>query len=204
MPPHHVKGARPQGLGGGGRWWKGGAVGSRPHTRARAPPPLREHGTPLHSFRAPPAPPGPHWPRASQTSAPVKSRRHRGRTAHAHRPDGRHIRLGCTKQRTRDGPTRGGAPTSCTDITLSSTGLRGWWGGRAALEGEGGLKGAFQSGCNSRGGLKGTKGLRNANINKRSRGCSLLPGQGTFSTSKVGGWRLAVGGWRLVVPGGSA
>ena len=32
---------------------------------------------------------------------------------------------------------------------------------------------------------------------------SLLHGQGTFSTSKVGGRRLAVGGWRLVVGGGS-
>ena len=36
---------------------------------------------------------------------------------------------------------------------------------------------------------------------KRSRGRSLPHGPGTFSTSKVGGWRLAVGGWRLAVGG---
>ena len=50
--------------------------------------------------------------------------------------------------------------------------------------------------------LSGKKDLRNANRNEHSRGRSLLPGHGTFSTSKVGGWRLAVigGWWRLVVP----
>ena len=47
------------------------------------------------------------------------------------------------------------------------------------------------------------KDLRNANRNERSQGHSLLPGHGTFSTSKIGGWRLvAVGGWRLAVGGG--
>ena len=47
------------------------------------------------------------------------------------------------------------------------------------------------------------KDLRNANRNERSRGRSLLPGHGTFSNSKVGGWRLAVGGgWRRLVVGG--
>ena len=43
------------------------------------------------------------------------------------------------------------------------------------------------------------KGGGQALRNERSRGRSLLPGHGTFSTSKVGGWQLvAVGGWRLV------
>ena len=38
--------------------------------------------------------------------------------------------------------------------------------------------------------------IRNTNMNERSRGRHLLHGHGTFSTSKVGGWRLvAVGGW---------
>ena len=47
------------------------------------------------------------------------------------------------------------------------------------------------------------KNLHNENINERSRGRSLLPGHGTFSTSKVGGWRrLAVGGWRRLAVGG--
>ena len=55
------------------------------------------------------------------------------------------------------------------------------------------------------------KSSRNANIKERPRGRSLLHGHGTFSTSKVGGWRLAVGGWwglaaicgwQLVVGGG--
>ena len=53
---------------------------------------------------------------------------------------------------------------------------------------------------------RGKKRLRNANINERSRGRCLLPGHGTFCTSKVGAWRLAVvgggRGWRLVVGGG--
>ena len=46
--------------------------------------------------------------------------------------------------------------------------------------------------------LKGGGGedLRNANTNKRSPGRSLLHGRGTFSTSKVSGWRLVVGDWR--------
>ena len=47
------------------------------------------------------------------------------------------------------------------------------------------------------------KDLRNANQNERLRRRSLLHGHGTFSTSKVGGWRLAVGGsWRRLVVGG--
>ena len=48
------------------------------------------------------------------------------------------------------------------------------------------------------------KDLRNANRNECSRGRSLLPGHGAFSTSKAGGWQLvAVGsGWRLAVGGG--
>ena len=53
--------------------------------------------------------------------------------------------------------------------------------------------------------LKGRGGeLRNANRNERSRGRSLLHGHGTFSTSKVGGWRLTAvgGGWRLAVGDG--
>ena len=51
--------------------------------------------------------------------------------------------------------------------------------------------------------LKGGGGLRTASRNGRSRGRSLLRGPGTFSISKVGGWRLvAVGGWRLAVGGG--
>ena len=63
----------------------------------------------------------------------------------------------------------------------------------------------------ARGGLEKGKSLRNANINERSRVRSLPPGHETFSTSKAGGWRLAVGGgwqlaavggWRLVVPEG--
>ena len=43
----------------------------------------------------------------------------------------------------------------------------------------------------------------NANRNELSRGRSLLPGHGTFSTEEVGGWRLvAVGsGWRVAVGG---
>ena len=50
---------------------------------------------------------------------------------------------------------------------------------------------------------KEKKKVRNAHRNERSQGRSLLRGHGTFSTSNVGGWRLAVvGGWRLVVPGG--
>ena len=45
--------------------------------------------------------------------------------------------------------------------------------------------------------------LRNVDKNERSRGRPLLPGHGSFSTSKVGGWRLAaVGAWRLVLGGG--
>ena len=45
--------------------------------------------------------------------------------------------------------------------------------------------------------------LRNANMNERSRGLSLLHGHGTFSASSVGGWRQsAVGGWQLVAVGG--
>ena len=41
-----------------------------------------------------------------------------------------------------------------------------------------------------------------ANTTERSWARSLLPGPRTFSTSKVGGWRLAVGGgWRLAVGG---
>ena len=49
----------------------------------------------------------------------------------------------------------------------------------------------------------GRESGRNANTNERSRGCSPLPGHGTISTSKVGGWRLvAVGrGWQLAVGG---
>ena len=35
--------------------------------------------------------------------------------------------------------------------------------------------------------LGGGGGVRNANMNERSRGCRLLHGQGTISTSKVGG-----------------
>ena len=71
--------------------------------------------------------------------------------------------------------------------------------------------------------LRGGGGdLRNTNRNEGSRGRSLLPGLGTFSTSKVGGWwrlvavgggwwrlvtfggwrLVAAGGWRFVVPGG--
>ena len=47
---------------------------------------------------------------------------------------------------------------------------------------------------------RGGGGLCNANINERLRGRSLLPGHGTCSTSKVGGWwRLAVGGWWQLV-----
>ena len=59
--------------------------------------------------------------------------------------------------------------------------------------------------------VKQKKNIRNANRNERSRGRSLPPGHGTFSTSKVGGWwrlaavggwwGLAVGGWRLVAVG---
>ena len=46
------------------------------------------------------------------------------------------------------------------------------------------------------------KGLRNANSNERSRGCSLLHGQ-DIETVLNNGWRLvAVGGWWLVVGGG--
>ena len=56
---------------------------------------------------------------------------------------------------------------------------------------------------------QGCPDLRNANRNQRSRGRFLLHGDGTFSTLKVGGWRLvvggrwglAVGGWRLVAVG---
>ena len=49
----------------------------------------------------------------------------------------------------------------------------------------------------------GGTNLDNANRNERSWGRSLLHGHGTFSTSKVDGWRLAVGGgWRLAVGGG--
>ena len=51
--------------------------------------------------------------------------------------------------------------------------------------------------------LNGNKSLRNTNINKRSQGRSLLPGCGTFSTSKVGGWQLAIGGWWQLAVGGS-
>ena len=60
-----------------------------------------------------------------------------------------------------------------------------------------------RTGLSSRGKKKKTR-LRNANRNVRSRGCSLLHGHRTFSTSKVGGWRLvAVGGWRrLAAVGG--
>ena len=50
--------------------------------------------------------------------------------------------------------------------------------------------------------LKGgqKKRVRNINRNERSRARSVLHGHGTFSTSKVGGWRLViVGWWRLVV-----
>ena len=52
--------------------------------------------------------------------------------------------------------------------------------------------------------LKGGKGdLCNANRNERSQGRSLLRGHGTFSISKVGGWRsVAVGGWQLAAVGG--
>ena len=47
---------------------------------------------------------------------------------------------------------------------------------------------------------KERKDLRDANRNEHLRGCSLLHGHGTFSTSKVGAWRLMVGGdWRLAV-----
>ena len=47
------------------------------------------------------------------------------------------------------------------------------------------------------------KRVRNANSPERSQGRSLLHVHGTFSTSKVGDWRLAVGGgWRLAVVGG--
>ena len=52
--------------------------------------------------------------------------------------------------------------------------------------------------------LKGGKNgdLHNANRNEGSWGRSLLHGHGTFSTSKVGGWRLAaVDGWRLAAGG---
>ena len=43
----------------------------------------------------------------------------------------------------------------------------------------------------------GGGGLRNDNRHERSQGRPLLPGHGTFSTSKVGGWQLVVGGgWR--------
>ena len=58
---------------------------------------------------------------------------------------------------------------------------------------------------------KHKKSLRKTNINERLQGRSLLAGHGTFFSSKVGGWRLAVdggwrrlaaiGGWRLVVDG---
>mmetsp|Transcript_65444 Transcript_65444/g.108882 ORF Transcript_65444/g.108882 Transcript_65444/m.108882 type:complete len:220 (-) Transcript_65444:1613-2272(-) len=50
---------------------------------------------------------------------------------------------------------------------------------------------------------KKKKRVCSANRNERSRGRSLLRGHGTFSTSKVGGWRLAVGGgwWRLAFGG---
>ena len=51
-------------------------------------------------------------------------------------------------------------------------------------------------------GEKKQKDLRNADRKDRSRGCSLLPCHGTFSTSKVGGWRLAVGGWLVGFGGG--
>ena len=56
----------------------------------------------------------------------------------------------------------------------------------------------LQPGLSFWGGKK-KKRVRNANRNERSRGRSLLTGHGTFSTSKVGGWRLvAVGGpWGL-------
>ena len=58
------------------------------------------------------------------------------------------------------------------------------------------------------------KDLRNANSSEHSRGRSVLHGHGTFSTSKVGGWRqrlaavgsgwqrLAVGGWWRLAVGG--
>ena len=49
----------------------------------------------------------------------------------------------------------------------------------------------------------GKKSLRNASINEHLWGRNLLHGHGTFSTSKVGGWRLVVGGsWQLEVGGG--
>ena len=52
-------------------------------------------------------------------------------------------------------------------------------------------------------GGKKRKKVRNANRNERSQGRSLLRGHGTFSTSKVGGWRqLKAGGWWLVASGG--
>ena len=46
------------------------------------------------------------------------------------------------------------------------------------------------------------KRARNANRKKNLQGRSLLQGHGTLSTSKVGGWRLAVGDWWRLVVGG--
>ena len=64
-----------------------------------------------------------------------------------------------------------------------------------------GGQGGYPSGLSFGGG--GRRDLRNANRKERSQGRSLLDGHGTFSTSKVGSWRLAaVGGWRLVGLGG--
>ena len=70
-------------------------------------------------------------------------------------------------------------------------------GGVALLRVTTGIRGCAYGG---RGG--GGRRVRTANRNERSRGRSLLHGHGTFSTSKAGGWRLAVGGcWRLAVGG---
>ena len=74
-----------------------------------------------------------------------------------------------------------------------------WRSGEMALQGH-------RTGTPDQGGsLKGGKKAFVTPTYKCSRGRSLLPGHGTLSTSRVGGWRLAaVGGWRLVVPGGGS